>query len=59
MQKFVNGVTVPGRNTRKGKSTKRALIVDDKKYVWPLNNSVHEPAFPGIHNHLHKLNMFP
>jgi hypothetical protein len=33
MQKFVSGVTVPGRNTRKGKSTKRALIVDDKKYV--------------------------
>ena len=33
MQKFVSGVTVPGRNTRKGKSTKRALIVDDKKYA--------------------------
>lgn len=33
MQKFVSGVIVPGRNTRKGKSTKRALIVDDKKYV--------------------------
>lgn len=33
MQKFVSGVTVPGRNTRKGKSTKRALVVDDKKNV--------------------------